>query len=54
VHTITYNNTVSDMRLVYAGGHCHAPSCIGIWLYRNDPGMVVEQATSSINENKVK
>jgi hypothetical protein len=38
IHTITYNNTVSNMRLIYAGGHCHAPACIGIWLYRNDPG----------------
>ena len=41
VHTITYNHTVSNMRLIYAGGHCHAPSCIGIWLYRNDPGIPV-------------
>jgi hypothetical protein len=24
VHTITYNNSVSNMRLIYAGGHCHA------------------------------
>ena len=23
---------------IYAGGHCHAPACIGIWLYRNDTG----------------
>jgi hypothetical protein len=30
------------MRLIYAGGHCHAPSCIGIWLYRNDPGHEME------------
>jgi hypothetical protein len=42
VHTITYNHTVSNMRLIYAGGHCHAPSCIGIWLYRNDPGHEME------------
>ena len=26
------------MRLMYAGGHCHAPSCIGISLYKNDTG----------------
>eukprot|EP00729_Bicosta_minor_P018171 gene18171-28112_t len=32
-HTITYNHTVSNMRLIYASGHCHAPACIGIWLY---------------------
>lgn len=42
VHTITYNHTVSNMRLIYAGGHCHAPSCLGIWLYRNDPGHEME------------
>ena len=30
------------MRLIYAGGHCHAPSCLGIWLYRNDPGHEME------------
>ena len=37
-HTITYKWTVSNMRLMYAGGHCHAPACIGIWLYKNDTG----------------
>jgi hypothetical protein len=42
IHTITYNNTVSNMRLIYAGGHCHAPACKGIWLYRNDPGHEME------------
>jgi hypothetical protein len=42
VHTITYNHTVSNMRILYAGGHCHAPSCLGIWLYRNDPGHKME------------
>ena len=42
IHTITYNRTVSNMRLIYAGGHCHAPACIGIWLYRNDPGHEME------------
>ena len=28
--------------LIYAGGHCHAPACIGIWLYRNDSGHEME------------
>jgi hypothetical protein len=42
VHTITYNHTVGNMRLIYAGGHCHAPACKGIWLYRNDPGHEME------------
>jgi len=41
-HTISYNHTVSNMRLIYASGHCHAPACIGIWLYRNDPGHEME------------
>ena len=26
------------MRLVYAGGHCHAPSCLSIELYENSSG----------------
>ena len=40
--THRYNWTVSNIRLIYAGGHCHAPSCVGIWLYRNDPGHEME------------
>ena len=28
--------------LVAAHFHCHAPACIGIWLYRNDPGHEME------------
>ena len=55
VHTITYHFTLRNSgkggvpavpgegaRLLYAGGHCHAPSCLGIWLYRNDPGHEME------------
>jgi len=38
VHTITYHWTMSYARMLYAGGHCHAPSCISIELYRNDTG----------------
>jgi len=38
VHTITYRWTVSNIRLIYAGGHCHAPACISLELYRNDTG----------------
>ena len=38
VHTITFHWTMSNARMVYAGGHCHAPSCIDIELYRNDTG----------------
>lgn len=29
---------MSKQRLIYAGGHCHAPSCIRLDLYRNDTG----------------
>ena len=36
VHTIHYKFTTGPMRLIYAGGHCHAPSCVSIELYRND------------------
>jgi len=38
VHTITMNWVMSNARMLYAGGHCHAPSCISIELYRNDTG----------------
>jgi len=38
VHTITYHWTMTNARMLYAGGHCHAPSCIDISLYRNDSG----------------
>uniref|UniRef100_A0A7S4V172 Uncharacterized protein n=1 Tax=Alexandrium monilatum TaxID=311494 RepID=A0A7S4V172_9DINO len=37
-HTITYRWEVSNIRLLYAGGHCHAPSCVSLELYRNDTG----------------
>jgi len=36
IHTITYRWTMGDTRLIYAGGHCHAPSCISIELFRAD------------------
>ncbi|KAK3083427.1 hypothetical protein FSP39_022315 [Pinctada imbricata] len=42
VHTIVYKWTVSNMRLIYAGGHCHAPACISMELYRNDTGHEME------------
>lgn len=38
IHTITYHWNVSNIRLLYAGGHCHAPSCVSLELYRNDTG----------------
>lgn len=37
-HEITYRWPSPDMRLIYAGGHCHAPSCISLELFRNDTG----------------
>jgi len=41
IHTIHFNWQVPKMRLVYAGGHCHAPSCVDMTLYRNDTGEVL-------------
>jgi hypothetical protein len=38
VHEIVYKWTVSNMRLIYAGGHCHAPSCKELILYENSTG----------------
>jgi hypothetical protein len=38
IHTITYHWSMSNASMLYAGGHCHAPSCIGIELYKNDTG----------------
>ena len=32
---------LSGMTLIYAGGHCHAPSCISLELYRNDTGEIL-------------
>lgn len=38
VHEIMYHWSYSNTRLIYAGGHCHAPACISMELYRNDTG----------------
>ncbi|KAK3246828.1 hypothetical protein CYMTET_43649 [Cymbomonas tetramitiformis] len=38
VHTIHYRWKLGNTRLIYAGGHCHAPSCISLELFRNDTG----------------
>lgn len=38
MHTITYHFTMPAARLLYAGGHCHAPACISIELYENRSG----------------
>ena len=42
VHEIVFKWTVSNIRLIYAGGHCHAPACISMELYRNDTGHEME------------
>lgn len=42
VHTFTFRWTVSNVRLIYAIGHCHAPSCLRMELYRNDTGHNME------------
>merc|ERR1711972_629846 len=36
--TITYHWKLSNTRLIYAGGHCHAPACLSIELYENSTG----------------
>ena len=44
VHEIHYRwieSPSKPMRLIYAGGHCHAPSCISMILYRNDTGEIL-------------
>lgn len=33
IHEIHYQWTVGPLRLIYAGGHCHAPACISIELF---------------------
>jgi hypothetical protein len=38
VHEIQYHWTMSNAMMIYAGGHCHAPACISIELYKNDTG----------------
>ena len=43
-HEIQYRwieSPSKPMRLIYAGGHCHAPACISLTLYRNDTGEVL-------------
>ena len=37
-HAITYSWESPGMRLLYAGAHCHAPSCLSMKLYRNGTG----------------
>ena len=39
VHTIVARWTMSNARIVYAGGHCHAPACKSIELYTNTTGV---------------
>ena len=41
-HSITFSWESPGMRLLYAGAHCHAPSCLGMELYRNDTGHEME------------
>ena len=37
-HEIRYSWASPGMRLLYAGAHCHAPSCLSMKLYRNGTG----------------
>jgi hypothetical protein len=56
IHTITFHWTMTNARMLYAGGHCHAPSCIGIALYRNDTGTpeLICHQTSRYGQGDVK
>lgn len=40
VHTITSRWRMNNVRLIYAGGHCHAPSCLNMTLYQNVSGQL--------------
>lgn len=42
IHTIVFRWNVTNVRLIYAGGHCHAPACLSLTLYRNDTGHEME------------
>jgi len=56
VHTIHYKwieNPTKPMRLIYAGGHCHAPSCISMELYRNDTGELLCLQSPKIGKGTV-
>jgi len=37
--------TGKGIKLIYAGGHCHAPSCISMELYNHDTGELLCQQT---------
>jgi len=37
-HTIQYEWSIGGTRLLYAGGHCHAPACLSLNLYVNESG----------------
>ena len=41
------------MRLIYSGGHCHAPSCISMTLYRNDTGEILCQQIPQYGKGNV-
>ena len=41
-NTCTGNSTGFDgINLIYAGGHCHAPTCISMELFNADTGMML-------------
>ena len=54
-HEINYmwNTGSSPMRLIYAGGHCHAPSCIKMELYRNDTGELLCRQVPILGKGRV-
>lgn len=54
VHTIHMYTTLNQpQRLFYAGGHCHAPSCLELTLYNNDTGKVICQQLPLLGKGNV-
>ena len=49
-HTLPPNGT-TGIKLYYAGGHCHAPSCISLNLYNGDTGELLCSQTPLYGEN---
>merc|ERR1719447_453715 len=43
--------THQGVKLIYAGGHCHAPSCISIELYNADTGRLLCRQTPVIGQS---
>eukprot|EP01084_Bolivina_argentea_P258906 436666_1 len=55
IHEIQYKWAVPQpTRLIYVSGHCHAPACISLTLYRNDTGEILCQEIPQYGKGNVK